>query len=150
MANFIAPTGYVELDDDCQYSIDRKSTRGRESVNPDDVAFYFSTYLVPKYGLQNINVSNVASFMKDLEMNWTKLTPDLKNNVLDIMVDNILPSGNYDFKTSLLAKLGIQEQVVAPPVGVSKFGQMSSNVFMDNWYLILFAIVVLYFIFNKN
>jgi len=150
MANFIAPTGYVELDDDCQYSIDRKSTRGRESVNPDDVAFYFSTYLVPKYGLQNINVSNVASFMKDLEMNWTKLTPDLKNNVLDIMVDNILPSGNYDFKTSLLAKLGIQEQVVAPPVGVSKFGQMSSNVFMDNWYLIAIAIVVLYFIFNKN
>jgi hypothetical protein len=57
---------------------------------------------------------------------------------------------SLSFKASLLAKLGIQEQVVAPPVGVSKFGQMSSNVFMDNWYWVLLAIVVLYFIFNKN
>ena len=85
MANFVSPTGYVELDNDCEYSIDRKSTRSRESVNPtEDLAFYFNTYIVPKYGLNNINVSNCASFMKDLEMNWSKLTPVLKDKVLNI------------------------------------------------------------------
>ena len=91
MAQFVAPTGYVELDNDSEYSIDRKSTRSREEVNPkEDLAFYFNTYIVPKYGLNNINISNVASFMKDLEMNWTKLTPGMKDKVMDILVDGIL------------------------------------------------------------
>ena len=108
MANFVAPTGYVDLDNDCEYSIDKKSTRSRESVNPnEDLAFYFNTYIIPKYGLNNINVSNCASFMKDLEMNWTKLTPDLQNNVMDIMVDGILTNGNPDFRNALMSKLKI-------------------------------------------
>ena len=48
-ARFVSPTGYVELDNDCQYSIDVKSTRSRESINPkEDLAFYFQTYLVHK------------------------------------------------------------------------------------------------------
>jgi hypothetical protein len=103
---FVAPTGYVDLDNDCEYSIDRKSTRSREEVNPkEDLAFYFDTYIIPKYGLNNINVSNVASFMKDLEMNWTKLDPDMKGQVMNIMVDGIL-SKNSSFKEDLLAKLG--------------------------------------------
>ena len=90
MEGYVSGTGSIELDNDCQYSIDLRSTRSRESVVPkDDLAFYFNTYIEPKYGLGNINVSNVASFMKDLEMNWTKLTPDLKDKVLNIMVDNI-------------------------------------------------------------
>ena len=68
--NYVSPTGYVDLDNDCQYSIDIKSTRSRESVDPKtDLAFYFNTYIEPKYGLGNINVNNCASFMKDLEMN---------------------------------------------------------------------------------
>jgi len=109
-AQFVSPTGYVDLDNDCAYSIDVKSTRSREHVDPkQDLAFYFNTYLVPKYGLDNINVSNVASFMKELEMNWSKLTPELKDNVLDIMVDGIL-NENYDFKSRLLAKLGVNEK----------------------------------------
>ena len=67
---FVAPSGYIELDNDCEFALDRKSTRSRESVDPKtDLAFYFSTYIIPKYGLDNINVNNVASFMKDLEMN---------------------------------------------------------------------------------
>ena len=110
MEGFVSGIGSIELDNDCQYSIDLRSTRSRESVVPkDDLAFYFNTYIEPKYGLGNINVSNVASFMKDLEMNWTKLTPDLKDKVLNIMVDNILnnPQSNYDFKNRLMAKLGI-------------------------------------------
>ena len=109
-AKFVSPTGYVDIDNDCEYSIDLKSTRSREFVSPkEDLAFYFQNYLAPKYGLDNMNVSNTASFMKELEMNWSKLTPDLKDKVLDIMVDNILPE-NYDFKMSLLAKLGVQQQ----------------------------------------
>ena len=64
MASIVSPTGYIDLDNDCQYSIDLKSTRSRESVNPkEDLAFYFNTYITPKYGLENINVNNCASFM---------------------------------------------------------------------------------------
>jgi hypothetical protein len=112
--NFVSPTGYVDLDNDCIYSIDRKSTRSREEVVPkEDLAFYFDTYIIPKYGLNNINVSNVASFMKDLEMNWTKLDPQMKSQVLDIMVDGIL-SKNTSFKEDLLAKLGVSQSIPGP------------------------------------
>jgi hypothetical protein len=104
-SSFVSPVGYVDLDNDCDYALNVKTTRGRESVVPkEDLAFYFQTYIIPKYGLGNINVSNVASFMKDLEMNWTKLDQDLKNNVLDIMVDGIL-SKDSAFKSDLLNKL---------------------------------------------
>ena len=146
MSNFIAPTGYVELDNDCQYSIDRKSTRSRESVNPDDIAFYFNTYLVPKYGLNNLNVSNVASFMKDLEMNWTKLTPDLKDRVMDIMVDNILSTGDYNFKNSLLSKLNINVPIVSTPVsaGTSFFGsdEASNGLLYASLFLVVLAVAL--------
>ena len=99
MSKFVSPTGYVDLDNDCEYSIDLKSTRSRETVVPkEDLAFYFQTYLVPKYGLDNINVSNVASLLKELEMNWSKLTPPLKNNVLDILVDNIQKLYQIDYQ----------------------------------------------------
>ena len=150
-ARFVSPTGYVDLDNDC-YSIDLKSTRSREEVNPkEDLAFYFKTYLAPKYGLDNINVSNVASFMKELEMNWSKLTPDLKSNVLDIMVDNIL-SENYDFKNSLMAKLNINVNV--PPVpptpqsfSKSSFGKSNFGSPQTAMYIVMgviFLLIVLY------
>jgi len=101
----VAPTGYVDIDNDCEYSIDKKSTRSREHVDPKtDLAFYWDTYLVPKYSLNNINVNNVASFMKELEMNWTKLTPSLQENVMDIMVDSIFAKDS-SFKTTFLQKL---------------------------------------------
>ena len=104
MTNYVSPVGYVELDNDCAYSLDIKTTKGRETVDPKtDLAFYFNTYIVPKYGLGNINVSNCASFMKELEMNWTKLTPDLKDKVLDILVDGIFTNDtSYDFKNRFL------------------------------------------------
>jgi hypothetical protein len=129
MGSFVAPTGYIDLDNDCEYSIDRKSTRSRESVNPrEDLAFYFNTYIVPKYGLDNINVGNCASFMKDLEMNWTKLTPELKQKVVDIMVDGIIEP---DFQKTLYNKLspnvgggGIPKP--APTGTSSTFGNKSS------------------------
>ena len=158
MAQFIAPTGYVDLDNDCEYSIDRKSTRSREEVNPkEDLAFYFNTYIVPKYALNNINVSNVASFMKDLEMNWTKLSPELRSKVMDIMVDSIL-NKNSDFKTELLNKLGVSPnlpslpQVIPGPVistfgknNKSTFGQTDSN---SNMIILAIIIVIVFFIFK--
>jgi len=151
MNNFVAPTGYVDLDNDCEYSIDRKSTRSREEVNPkEDLAFYFKTYIVPKYGLNNINVSNVASFMKDLEMNWTKLDAGMKDQVLNIMVDDIFASGNYDFKNSFLAKLGVKETPMAsvpnvvPTAQKSTFGAMSMD---DNLFLHLaLAVLIIGFV----
>jgi len=143
MTNYVSPVGYVDIDNDCAYSLDIKSTKGREDINPKtDLAFYFNTYIVPKYGLGNINVSNCASFMKDLEMNWTKLTPDLKNNVLDIMVDYILKSGNYDFKKELLAKLGITPETAQHPKPETKsnFGKQNDD---NSLLYIALAIVVL-------
>ena len=114
---FVAPTGYIDLDNDCDYSLSVKSTRSREEIDPKtDLAFYFDTYLVPKYGLNNINVNNVASFMKDLEMNWTKITPDLKGKVMDLMVDSVL-SKDSSFKTDLLKKLGVSEQATGTGTG---------------------------------
>ena len=121
MANYVAPTGYVDLDNDCEFALDRKSTRSREKVNPtEDLAFYFNTYLVPKYGLANINVNNTASYLKELDMNWTKMSPELKDKVLDIMVDNIFKTGDYDFKNRLLSKLNVNAIDVKSNVNVSQ------------------------------
>ena len=157
MSQFIAPTGYVDLDNDCEFSIDRKSTRSRESVNPkEDLAFYFNTYIVPKYGLNNINISNVASFMKDLEMNWTKLSPDMKNKVMDIMVDGILNKESY-FKNALLQKLNISlpstpvSNIV--PSGFTNIFSKSTfgNISNDNILIIVCVLVIAVFFFcNKK
>ena len=151
MTSFVAPTGYVELDNDCQYSIDVKSTRSRESVDPKtDLAFYFNTYIEPKYGLGNINVSNCASFMKDLEMNWTKLDQNLKNKVMDIMVDYIFVSGNFEFKKAFLAKLGINEQVnKESKESKESFGKTDDpNLITLAVFIILFGFIL--FILNKT
>jgi hypothetical protein len=144
MSTFVSPTGYVDLDNDCQYNLDRKSTRSREEVNPkEDLAFYFDTYIVPKYALNNINVNNVASFMKDLEMNWSKLSPELQSKVMDIMVDGIL-SKNTSFKTDLLAKLGVQQNVNVVIQESSNKSNFKSNFGMDsNKVLIQIALAVL-------
>jgi hypothetical protein len=161
MEGFVSGTGNIELDNDCQYSIDLRSTRSRESVVPkEDLAFYFNTYIEPKYGLGNINVSNVASFMKDLEMNWSKLTPELKDKVLNIIVDNILnnPQSNYDFKTRLLAKIGFnpnnQTNQTNPNNQNNKnksgFGETSKGGinFLPIGVTVL-ALIVLFFTINK-
>jgi len=118
--SFVSPVGYVDLDNDCEYALNVKSTRGRESVLPkEDLAFYFQTYIIPKYGLGNINVNNVAAFMKDLEMNWSKLDQSLKTNVLDTLVDGIL-SKDSAFKTDLLSKLNggpvVVQEAVQPQI----------------------------------
>jgi hypothetical protein len=153
MSTFVSPTGYVDLDNDCQYNLDRKSTRSREEVNPkEDLAFYFDTYIVPKYALNNINVNNVASFMKDLEMNWSKLSPELQSKVMDIMVDGIL-SKNTSFKTDLLAKLGIQQNVVIQESSnnsnKSNFG-MDSNKVLIQIALAVLILAILFVVINRT
>jgi len=149
MSKFVSPTGYVDLDNDCEYSIDLKSTRSRETVVPkEDLAFYFQTYLVPKYGLGDINVNNCASFMKELEMNWTKLTPDLKDKVLDILVDGIFTNdASYDFKNKFLSKLGVKANVtdnvnLKPSFGKSNFGSTSSILIYIALAVILCGIIL--------
>ncbi len=148
---FVSPTGYIELDSDCQYSIETKSTRSRESVNPkEDLAFYFDTYLSPKYGLGNINVNNVASFMKELEMNWSKLTPGLKDNVMDIMVDGILTKDS-DFKSRLLSKLQIQQPVVNKFQVKSKstFGKKANELNLVQIATAMIALALVIFLISK-
>ena len=158
MEGYVSGTGSIELDNDCQYSIDLRSTRSRESVVPkDDLAFYFNTYIEPKYGLGNINVSNVASFMKDLEMNWTKLTPDLKDKVLNIMVDNILnkPGSGYDFKNRLLSKLGVDTSVIKPTGQGSSENKSTFGASTDGntkWVIIIGVVLlgVLIYLIERN
>ena len=150
MSTFVSPTGYIDLDNDCKYSIDLKSTQSRESVIPkDDLAFYFQTYINPKYGLDNINVNNVASFMKELEMNWTKLTPDLKDNVLNIMVDSIFTGdSSYDFKNKFKSKVGCTNTEPVPvPVSVSNnfksnFGKSNFGSSGNEIYIALAIILI--------
>ena len=157
MSKFVSPTGYVDLDNDCEYSIDLKSTRSRETVVPkEDLAFYFQTYLVPKYGLSDINVNNCASFMKELEMNWTKLTPDLKDKVLYILVDGIFTNDtSYDFKNRFLSKLGVNS-LTKPTKSISKtnflgksnFGSTSSNLIA--LAIILIGIIIFVLMKKQN
>lgn len=157
MSQFVAPTGYVDLDNDCEYSIDRKSTRSRESVNPkEDLAFYFNTYITPKYGLNNINVSNVASFMKELEMNWTKLSPDLKDKVMDIMVDGIL-NRESSFRSSLLKKLNVNNvnvvnvsQKNVNPLSYFSRSTFGNTLNQNNIVIILIVVVVIAFFMCKK
>jgi hypothetical protein len=80
--------------------------------------------------------------MKDLQMNWTKLTPELKDKVLDIMVDDIfLGDANYDFKTRFLAKLGVNPQqgpsapVSSPGPSKSSFGKSNFGASQDMMYI---------------
>ena len=156
MSTFVSPTGYVELDNQT-YSIDSKTTRSREYVDPkEDLAFYFQTYLVPKYGLSDINVNNCASFMKELEMNWTKLTPDLKDKVLDILVDGIFTNDtSYDFKNRFLSKLGVNS-LTKPTKSISKtnflgksnFGSTSSNLIA--LAIILIGIIIFVLMKKQN
>jgi hypothetical protein len=167
--NFVSPTGYIDLDNDCAYSIDVKSTRSREEVNPkEDLAFYFNTYIVPKYGLNNINVNNVASFMKDLEMNWTKLDGNLKAKVLDIFVDGIL-NEETPFKADLLKKMGVS-QTASPSGGnpataaspvvqgqaqssftniKSNFGAVGSNNMLLNVVIAVVVLGIAFFLFDN-
>jgi hypothetical protein len=143
MASFVAPTGFVEVDD---FNLDQRKTRSREMIDPNtDLSFYFDTYLVPKYGLNNINVNNVASFMKDLEMNWTKIDPEMKPKVLDIMVDGIL-SKNTSFKNDLLMKLNEKnpiEPTEVPKVIESKssFGVTGNTNFQIGLGIIVLGII---------
>lgn len=150
--DFVSPVGYVELDNDCEYSIDLKSTRSRETVVPkEDLAFYFNTYIEPKYGLGNINVSNCASFMKDLELNWSKLDNNLKNKVLDIMVDYIF-NKEGDFKSKFMEKMKTPVvQSSAPAVGStskSSFGKTKDNTLLIVMLSIL-AFCLLIFLLDK-
>jgi len=150
--NYVSPVGYVELDNDCAYSLDLKSTRSREFVDPKtDLAFYFNTYIEPVYGLGNINVKNCASFMKDLEMNWTKLDPELKDKVLQYMVDGIFTKDNdYDFKKRFLAKLGIVEQKA--PESKSTFGAATDTNFnvIVGVLIAILVLIALFFLFDRG
>jgi hypothetical protein len=112
--------------------------------------------------------------MKDLEMNWTKLTPPLKDKVLNIMVDSILnnPKSDYDFKSSLLKKLNIPVNTnttntpippstfghiprsnFEPGISKSSFGKSESNNSNSIYVVMVISVVcliILLFIFMRN
>jgi hypothetical protein len=126
--NYVLPTGYLDLDNDCTYNIDLKSTRSRERIDPaTDLAHNFNEYIKPRYGLGNINVANCASFMKELDMNWTKLDTPTQTKVMDILVSAIITP------TSPFAK-ALQEYLnkIMPPPQVaqtkSSFGSKTNPI----------------------
>jgi len=155
--DLIAPSGYIELDD----SMNKKNAPSRETItSKEDISYYFNKILVPKYGLDNLNVNNVGSFMKELEMNWSRLTPELKDKSLDIIV--IILGKNLDLKNALMNKLGPTEQVVSPEVtqnssfnGVKKenFSEVKKNETMLNIVIILSFVVfvgLLFYFYTKK
>jgi len=112
----VAPSGYIELDD----SMNKKNVPSRETImTKEDLSFCFNNYLVPKYGMDNLNVNNVGSFMKELEMNWKRLTPELKENCVDILF--VILSDNYDFKNALMKRLSIKDHTI------SSFGSVTEQ-----------------------
>jgi len=125
--NYVLPTGYLDLDNDCTYNIDLKSTRSRERVDPKtDLAFYFNEYIKPKYGLHNINVGNCASFMKELDMNWTKLDQNARKQVMDILSDGILsPTSAFakDLQVRLNQSIPLEPSNVGIAQNKSSFGK---------------------------
>jgi hypothetical protein len=98
--------------------------------------------------------------MKELEMNWTKLNPELRNKVMDILVDGIL-NRDTAFKTDLMSRLNIQQQqqqqqqipTQVVNQGRSTFGSSSNNssIFSNKNFIIGTAVIVLvYFLIRKK
>jgi hypothetical protein len=137
--------GYIDKEDD--FSLERKMTRSRESINTkEDLWFVLDQFIEPQYGLGNINVKNCASFMKDLEMNWSKLDSNSKDKVLNIMVDYIFtnPSTDYNFKKRFMEKMNIDspKQVVK-----ESFDGKALNPFENTLFVVLLSVVVLGILF---
>lgn len=152
--DLIAPSGYIELDD----SMNKKNVPSRETVmSKEDLSVCFNNYLVPKYGLNNLNVSNVGSFMKELEMNWSKLTPEMKDKSLDMLV--VILGNNLDLKNALMNKLDIKQPVV-PEIPKSNFKGIKKENFSEvnktqniniiiTFAFIVFLALVFYFYTKK-
>ena len=121
----VAPSGYIELDD----SMNKKNVPSRETVmSKEDITICFNKYLVPKYGLDNLNVSNVGSFMKEFEMNWSRLTPEMKDKSLDMLV--VILGNNLDLKNALMNKLDIKQQVIQD-IPKSTFNSIKKETFSE-------------------
>jgi len=84
--SLVKPSGFIEQENDCYYSLNNKSTPARENAEP-DTQFYFDNYIAPRYGLHNLNANNFVSFVKDFEMNWTKIPENLRCKLLNLMLD---------------------------------------------------------------
>ena len=89
--------------------------RTREQVTSEDVTFWVNKVLAPKYGLDDLNANNVASFLKELELNWAKLPTDLKDKVVDLMVEQIFPQ-NYEFAQAVMSRVAPPQPIVEDEV----------------------------------
>jgi hypothetical protein len=100
---FVNPVGYIEQDKSCNTLLNLKTTPSRESMDCDS-NFYFENYISPKYGLDNLNASNVVSFMKSFEMNWTHMPPNIRVKVIEFLIDTIFLKDG-EMKNYLIQKL---------------------------------------------
>jgi hypothetical protein len=86
--------------------------------------------------------------MRELEMNWSKLTPDLKSKILLIMNDNILDT---NFRTDIKGNTTTPTQSQTPPpvvfnqpsspgISISSFGNTKNYTVIGG--LLLLAIII--------
>ena len=83
--------------------------------------------------------------MKELQMNWSKLSPDLKDKVLDIMVDGILED---DFKNKLLLRLSIATPQTSSS-SPTRFFSKSSFGKSSNLMLTVILIIIIVFLVSQ-
>ena len=105
-SGFVDATGVIETEGNSCYDPRGTRVNSREQVSNDDIAFWVNKVLAPKYGLDNLNANNASSFLKEFEVNWVKLPAELKNKVMDLLVEQIL-SQNYDFKKALMDRMNL-------------------------------------------
>ena len=154
--NYVLPTGYLELDNDCTYNIDLKSTRSRERIDPaTDLAHNFNEYIKPRYNLGNINVANCASFMKELDMNWTKLDVASQAKVMDIFVHSILtPTSPFSkaLQEYLNKTIPIENATIQPKTLISKsqFGASMPSIDPSTWFFIIAAVLAFLYFYKNN
>ena len=105
-SGFVDATGVIETEGNSCWDPRGTRVNSREQVTPDDVTFWVNKVLAPKYGIDNLNANNASSFLKEFEVNWVKLPTELKNKVMDLLVEQIL-SQNYDFKQALMDRMNL-------------------------------------------
>jgi hypothetical protein len=146
-SGFVDSSGVVETESGEGYEPRGVRVNSREQVTPDDVSFWVNKVLAPKYGLDNLNANNVASFLKELEVNWVKLPVELKDKVVNLMVEQIFPM-NYEFKDAVLSRIIPQSSSSETPIEVVDSNESIKEGFgisqvakLDKKYIIIAIIV---------
>ena len=148
-SGFVDASGVVETESGHGYEPRGTRVNSREQVTPDDISFWVNKVLAPKYGLDDLNANNVASFLKELEVNWAKLPTELKDKVVDLMVEQIFPM-NYEFKEAIMSRVApmtaspMESETADSSVIIKEsFGMGTGMMGFKKIHLIIVALIVI-------